>query len=552
LFAFCSTDGTETGVDTGVTSGATSGISSLFLILFPAIITSEKGTFLQTLTSSARFKDVKIPQIHNIIPGDMPWAFQHTGTFAYNNTYYYFDDSGLCHTKFDTDHYIHEAIVPKELTPKEAVMWGYNMLKTNPYNFSNTMLTFEGPIQLLGVLPYDADNNLVMTPQVNQTLHFECFYKGREARVYTVVWEWKEPGASNWTQIKTEDITIAADKKFLCEFSAPNNAIMLKLTATNKADDIDTQVLTIGFDFGKGVQGNGANAQQKIYDLRQATSMTYWKNRLVAAYKNLLFVGEVNDPSYFPYPNNLEPFQEDIIHVLGYLDNLLVFTSSQLHVITLGTDGLTWYVRTIQSNLNIQPCDVPLIRVVKIMVFFKSGNYYYMVVPKASSTTGELTIAPVSRPIENLFDHFKEVIADILKKVYDYTDDFTLVHCHNFLDFEDVHNIYTFQTSKDVFVNIAVLYNTIDRSWRFYLYESKHILKSFKQDATMKGMFMGLVPMGGRPGIQLLRFNNINCVDDYYYPEQAAHELFFKNYQMLDTGYRDIFTNIKKRFREFQ
>ena len=75
---------------------------------------------------------------------------------------------------------------------------------------------------------------------------------------------------------------------------------MLKITATNTADDLDVQVLTIGFDFGKDTQRSGANAQQAVYDLKQATAMAFWKNRLVLARDNMLFLSEVNDPSYFP------------------------------------------------------------------------------------------------------------------------------------------------------------------------------------------------------------------------------------------------------------
>ena len=108
--------------------------------------------------------------------------------------------------------------------------------------------------------------------------------------------------------------------------------------------------------------------------------------------------------------------------------------------------------------------DIPLIRTVKNMVFFKSGNYYYMVVPKANSTTGELVVAPISRPVELFFDRFKEAIDSVLKKVYDYEDDIQLVHHYNFLDFEDVHNMYVFQTTKGVLLNIAVLYNTVART----------------------------------------------------------------------------------------
>lgn len=508
---------------------------------------------ISILTSSARFRIPEQASIHNIAVLDPLKTARHVGTFAYNNSYYYFDDDGLQHTKLNEDlEYAFEGVTPRVLTPSEAVMWGYNMLRPNPYLFENTMLGFEGPIYLEGALPYDADNHLALSPQVNQALHFECFYKGYLGKVYTVVWEWKEPGSATWTTLKTETVTIAADKKLLCDFSVPNNSIMLRITATNTSVATDMQVLTIGFDFAKSAQGNAANSKQAIYDLKDASVMAFWKNRLVIAYKDKLFLSEVNDPSYIPYPNNMEPFSETIIHILTYLDSLLIFTASKLYVITLSPDGLTWYVKNIQGNLDIKDCDIHLIQVVKNMVFFKSGNYYYMVVPKASSTTGELTIAPVSRPIEPLLDNFQAVIDNLLEKVYNYKEGVQLLHYYNFLDFEDVHNVYTFQTTKNVFVNIALLYNTVLRVWRIYLYESQHIVQSFKQDATTKGSFMALLPIETAPCVQFLKFNSVDCVDHYLAPEQATPDIFFKNFQMLDTGYRDINSNLKKRFREAQ
>jgi len=504
------------------------------------------------LTESARYKDTTAPNVHGLVPISSAWAGMHIGTFAFNNSYYYFDDDGLHHTRFIDDRYKSEAVTPRVLSPKEAVMWGYNMLRPNPYNFSNTLESFEIPLILEGVLPYDADGQLIMTPQVNQSLYFECFFKGYAGKTYEVKWEWKEPGSPLWTTLKTETITLAEDSRFLCDFSAPNSTVMLKITATNTADDIDVQVLTIGFDFGKGTQRSGANAQQVVYDLKQATAMAFWKNRLVLARDNMLFLSEVNDPSYFPYPNNMEPFQETIMHIIPSLDNLLVFTTTQLHTLTLSEDGLSWTVKTIQSNLNIAPWDIPLIRTVKNMVFFKSGNYYYMVVPRANSTTGELVVAPISRPVELFFDRFKEAIDSVLKKVYDYEDDIQLVHHYNFLDFEDVHNMYVFQTTKGVLLNIAVLYNTVARTWRLYLSESQHLLQPYKQDATTKGTFASIVDINSKPCIQFLRYDATDCVDRYIAKDQAEHELFFKNFQMLDTGYREIGTNLKKRFREGQ
>jgi hypothetical protein len=509
---------------------------------------------LKQLTATARIKTPDKTGIHGISLDDKSYIARPVGTFAFNDDYYFVADEGLRLSKFFTaqDGYWVDTVTPRELTPSEAVMWGYNMLKTNPYTFQNTMLEVDSPIYLDGVLPYDAADHLVLSPQVNQALHFECFYRGFAGKVYTVKWEWKDPGSSTWDILKTGDVTLGTANKFICNFSVPNKSIMLRVKATNKSLATDMQVMTIGFDFSKSNQGNAINSTQTVYDLRDASGMTFWKNRLVIAHKNMLFLSEVNDPGYFPYPNNMEPFSENIIHVMTCLDNLLVFTTTKLYSITLGQDGTGWFIKQIQGNLAIQDCDIHLIQAVKNMVFFKSGNYYYMVVPKAASTTGELTIAPVSRPIEPLLDNFQTGIEWLLKTLYDYTGSLELLNYYNFLDFEDVHNVYVFQTDENVLVNIALLYNTVLRVWRLYVFESQHTVKPFKQDATTKGTFMALTSTAAVPCIQLLKFDSLDCIDSYVVPGGAVHEIYFKNYQMLDTGYREISSNIKKRFREAQ
>jgi hypothetical protein len=512
------------------------------------------SAIIKNLSFQAHFKSLYAGDAHGVSTPNMKYLSKNIGTFAFNNSYYFFDNVGLNHTKFGGvgQGYIAEAVTPRSLTPSEAVMWGYNMLRTNPYTFQNTMLGVDSPITLDGVLPYDQSNNLMLSPQVNQVLHFECFYKGYPGKTYTVKWEWKEGGSSIWTELKTETFTVSDVARLLCNFNVPSNSIILRVTATNTGTPTDLQVMTIGFEFGKATQGNALNSKQVSYDLKNSSCMTYWKNRLVLAYNNLLFLSEINDPSYFPYPNNMEPFPENITHIMSYLDSLLVFTTSKLYTLTLNTDGLSWYVKCIQNNLNINPADTHLIQIVKNMVFFKSGNYYYMVVPKASSTTGELTIAPVSRPMELFFNNFGPEIDKLLKTVYDYTDGTELLYYQNFLDFEDVHNIYTFSTSKNVMLNVDLLYNTVLRVWRIYCFESSHIIKPFKPDATTKGTFMSLYYRNTVPCVQLLRFVTQANTDSYLTSAGLTATITFKNYQFLDTGYREISSNLKKRFREAQ
>lgn len=524
-------------------------------------------------------------QIHNIPLADLGVISKHVGTFAFGNNYYYFaGPQKLKRTVRSEEEYVPELLPIREVTPKEAVFYGYNMLKANPYTFANT--AYSGNIQLQGMLPYDENNNLVMFPQMNQTLTLECFYAGNAANKYKFQWEWKEPSSALWALMATQELELTGLPRLKVEFSPPQKQLMVRLSAYKwngtAYDTVVETVLTVGFNFDKNSYGSTANLNVETYDLSTATGMTSWKNRLflygLAKDPTILFSSDINDPGYFPYPNNIETFDEPIIHATPYMDNLLVFTASKIHMLTLSQDGMSWTKKTLQGNMDIKEWDVHLIQVVKNMVFFKSGNYYYMVVPKANSLTGELTIAPIAKPIENLLDNFSQVVAGILRDIYNYTEETTLLHYYNFLDYEDVHNVYVFQTTEGVLVNVDLLYNTILRVWRVHLYESQNILQPYKQDATKQGSLVSLVKLYQNigttetevHGIQFHQFDKKE-VHDLYFPNgfhvleasgapvttddwgaslAAIH--VFKNYQMLDVGYREHLSDYNKRYREMQ
>jgi hypothetical protein len=546
----------------------------------------------ETLSATGVFFNRPVAaEIHGIKLSNLTYIARQVGTFAYNNSYYYFTGpQALYHTKLVNNKYEPELVPIRDITPKEAVLWGYNMLKENPYTFTDTEAA---ALSLQGMLPYDANNKIIMSPQTNQTIFLRCFYAAPRTTTFKFVWEWREPGAPGWASFKTETISMADLPALKAEFSSPVNSVMIRLSAYKETEtpgtfeDLATQVLAVGFSFNKESYGSTANIKLETYDLSTATGMTYWKNSLVVygllKDPTVVFISDVNDPGYFPYPNRVEVFDEPVVHAVPLLDKLLIFTKSQLHLLTLDTDGLSWTRQMIQGNLDIKEWDIHLIQPVKNMVFFKSGNYYYMVVPKVTSATGGLTIAPISKNIEAYLDNFLEITKEIIDLLYAYKDELTLIHYYNFLDFEDMHNIYVFNTSLGVYINVDLLYNTMSRTWRIHFYESQNILVPYKQDATKKGTLASVLDINQRwqegevvrtghiPGIQFFQFTENNPKDFALakgitiFPEidalsaqidspveqyEALH--VFKNYQYLDLGYRNQSTDYNKRYREIQ
>lgn len=510
-------------------------------------------------------------EIHDI-PIDNLTLARHPGAFAWNEAYYFFDavNNLVVHTDWDvaTEKFIFKTDAPKAISPKEAVSYGYNMLLAQPYHFANTQGAEGSPIQFLGMMPYDANDNLCLTPLVNQSLNFEVFYQVPLNVRYYITIEWKVSTDSVWSEIAHFDTTFSTIGTIHFPFSPPDESVIVRVIAygyTGETRNTYTDaVLAVGFSFDRKAYGSTANVAPKTYTIPSATGTAYWKERLFAwgvpENQNILFASEINDPTYFPYPNNTDVFDEPIKYAVAFLDNLLVFTTTKLWLLTLSPDGLSWSKKCIQHNLRIADWDIHLIQVVKNMVFFRSGNYYYMIVPKSGSLTGELILASVSKPMYYFFDKFRENALDLIKTMYDReVITFTLKQYYNYLDFEDVHNVYVFQIDDGEYINLDLLYNTINRCWRIYITGSSGILVPYKQDMTRKGVLCLANTQNDKTIFQLMQYSTNSNVD-YYNIDYTSltpiedYELvhLWKNYQYFDSGYREHNSNFKKRYRELQ
>lgn len=576
--------------------------------------------------SNCTFTKTKLNEVHNMPAVDNTQVSDIVGAFAFGNNFYFMDLYSLKHTSLESAPVpVIRVVRPKELGPSEAVTYGYNMLSGEAaYNFINEPL--EGAIQLTGILPYSAkdSNKLLMTPHQNEDIILKCNFKGQIGKVYKFVWEWRNAGEDTWTTIQSlekspEYKIVATDgnntsvslqvgttvyEHLQVDFKAPTEDILVRVQAYSN-EDLETveKAMTVGFNFSSESYGATSNLQQEVYDLKTATGMTAWKNRLVLygvpKDPTILFLSDLNDPSYFPYPNNISVFDEPIVYAKEFMDSLLVFTTNSIYQITLSSDGTSWNSTLVQSDLHIEPQDRRLIQIVRNMVFFKSGDYYYMLVPRAQASTGKLVLAPISNTIVEFFNHFEKNVTELLADTFDYRGELALVNCFNFLDYEDVHNMYVFAIedkakSTLTYLHLDLLYNTVSRNWRIHTFELPHFLTSYKQDATKRGVLaatsvINLSPatnsfLKGTSGrcIQLFRFDNISVKDSYlpstvsldyatgvdvldvtYDVEKLKESLItylpdiesqykFPNWQFLDTGYRNDRLERNKRYRELQ
>ena len=525
------------------------------------------------------------------------------GTWAYNNNYYFYDDLGRCcvysyypedETEYneilDSTVYIHhkndpklDTFTPKTLTAKEAVTYGYNMLLANPYQFANT--AGGNVLEFTGLLPY-VNGELCMTPVQNQDIHFVATGIIPLNKQYKFVAEWSSMNNTSWNTIKEWTADTGADISTLeiaFNFAPPVAEAIIRISAypvtENVAADISDSVLAVGFSFQKTGYSNTINSDKKQYSIHKASGICYWKNRIVAwgvpEDDTILFVSDVNDPTYFPYPNNIETFTSAIQYCTPFGDDLLVFTADALYIMALADDGASWTCKCLQRNLSIAAWDIHLVQTVKNMLFFKSGNYYYMVVPKSGSLTGELTIADVSKPMRGFFDNFKTSVLEVLNNTYmpevEYTD-FDLAHYYNYLSKDSVHNVYMLivpgvHKTHDTYVNLDVIYDTVNRTWRVYTYGSSARLVPHNTSSTQDTMFVSKFQFGvdnKHTGVQHLAWsveredlylqnNDSRLAEDTNIDATENNkQSIIGNRQLIDTGYREHASNFKKRYRELQ
>lgn len=495
-----------------------------------------------------------VDELHNVVLSESMVNSRVIGTFGPNNNFYYLawktedllededEHPSLARTVFneETETYEYEYMDAYVPSASEAVTYGYNMLLDTPYVFTDK---YEGNVfDMQGILPYKASDGttLNMSPKVNETVLLRLNYSVPQNSRYKVEWEWKTLEGESWSKIPTSqseyDFSTATPPDITAFFKAPAEALMVRVSAYNldsEYSDTVEKVMTVGFDFTEAGKLNNSNVTPENYDLYSCRDMLYWDNRLViwgvAKDPTILFISDLNEPTYFPYPNNVTTFDEPIVTVKEFMGKLAVFTTSKIYLVE-STDGASWTTTVVQTNLHFKFSDRRLIQVVRNMLYFKSGDYYYMMVPKAQTLTGELVLAPISSNITDFLNNFSVNFDSILYETYGSRINYRFVDHFNYLDYESVHNVYVVKLSSHSYIHFDLEYNTVTRYWKINIYFTESILTPYNTDATKVGSLISTsvrlfrtsnsVFIGGRV-VQIYKFDSSQA-KDYYIPGQTS------------------------------
>lgn len=513
-----------------------------------------------------------------------------------------------------------ESVTPREITPNEAVNYGYNMLKEEPYTFADRIVAslVSGLVRCTGLLPYtDATcTELKFNAQTGSDITFRAVCEWpNDTDKFKFKWElrdldsdaitvYEEPnaGSKDYNYDNTEERVVCSDGTYdvTLTIQPPYRQFAITLTAYSAADltePVNIMVLA-SYSLTADKASSTSGIEVKTYDLMTATGMCTWGQRLVLwgvqGAKNILFVSDINDPSYFPYPNNCDIVEGEIMACLPHGDNLLLWTDTQLLKLTWAEDGLSYTHSTVQNNLLFSDFDLASVCTVGNMVYFKNGNYFYMIVPTTniSNPTGALTLAPISTPaVLNLLDNFESALFDLIQTMYhpmsfdelreDESYELKLDTYYNYPDTSCIRNVYkcrwiartsdTRAYRELVTFDFILNYDTMLRTWSCYIVESNSaLLLPYKQNVADRSSYISIcnIPAqiaedqpdgsvsysnGYTYQMELLRYNPTLVADDFMLEiGVTALGRRFKNWQFLDTGYREHDSQFRKRYRELQ
>lgn len=449
----------------------------------------------------------------------------------------------------------------REINPNYAASYGYNMLSPTPYTFTcNKMAAYE----LTGLIPY-ADKScttLKLSYDTNEQLYFKVYYNydaNTEARIEIDI---STDGTTTWNELKYEVMDLTKNNIVL-PLCAPPETFYLKCTITTADSEDVLSSNTYSFS-GANDYSNASTKglDPKVYKIGTGFGITTWKHRLVVwgvdDAPDIVFMSDIDNPSYFPYPNGCEVYDAPVLHVLPFLDALLIFTQHAIYKTKLDSKG-TLVTETVATDINISAEDTYSIVTIKNMVFYKSNNYYYMLVPSSKVLTlGELNVAPISKPINYFLDHFETELRKIIYNMYSdlLTDDtFTLT--------PNIYNVYTVGdevcldfgfdlvdpklTTRFSFI---LKYSVALRTWSTSIIEFSNPIQLYCKNiaGTPQYITFNTTTNGESHTIApVLLQEDIDNTKDSFYNEMKLHTR-----QYLDTGFRNMSSGWKKRFREIQ
>ena len=477
---------------------------------------------------------------------------------------------------------ISDVLTPKELNPLDAYSSGYNLLLKNPYLFKNSI---GGAVALLGATLHKEESSTqpIFLCTLGEKVYIRLYYQYPEDGVNLKLRVQSYDATATNPVIDTlEDFSIehtAATESPICyEYIPKLRNTALKFTL-RQGDDTTTEY-TMVIQLTCGTTQYDALATN-VFDLTTCKGMVSW-NGSVGVYgiegsKDVIVFSDTEDPSYFPFPDNMLVFDNEILAVHNYLDNLIVVTVDSIWMVTPGTTIITSTQKRILANIHIPEIDAINLVVLKDQIFFKTDTQFYVLKPNSyTSDATDLKNYVNSTAISNYTANFQENTVEFLNNVYRSVcqtlsaenrkpikfEDFDVLDTHSVVKDEYVHYIYTITPIltdgiKLGNLDLHLVYNTLNRSWKMYFVPVGSEVNSYrpiwhknKQSGQFYEFFTHTTE-DNKSGV-IVAYNTYDSVDDNIVDLDWNLTEYYNNYQYIDTGNIALEDTSTKRFREVQ
>ena len=483
---------------------------------------------------------------------------------------------------------------PSEITAVQAVNYGYNMLKSNPYSFDNTTTQYS-TFSMDGIIPYK--NGTVCTQaKVGEEIEYKLVYKYPSTFTQQICARWYVQDLTSTDSRTSElltpaqvllntvpagsDVSIVSNnttyKQFTlcCElYNTSELSTALNNHAGTDCYNYVTPLGTITLAYYCLTTDTVEKPLKEgiTYNLFTAKGMCGWLNRLVIwgveDATNALFISECDEPTWFPYPNGADVLDAPIIKCVPLGDVLYVFTEQSIYqyTYTVGESGVTLNSNKIHTNLHIDP-EPEYIYAMEQMLTFKARDEYYMVVPANTSSTryGSMIIAPISKPISNLIDKSRLFIEPVV--IYtnlqgnSYEDSWAIRAEDGWVDGTELVTSASVQymNDDDVQVHVEWRYDIKKRTWRCVCNQFLRLgqnIKPIGNSNTYQVYYLS--------NTQFSRDSNMSVQDKLYIRDKfitnnpatnttadgVVHtqtDLYY-----IDLGNLDVLQGMKKKFRSY-
>lgn len=489
--------------------------------------------------------------------------------------------------------FVIEPIELRQINPIEAQNTGFNIMLDDPY----TLVDEEGgSLSILGILKYyNQTRKIKFGTRLGEPVDLRVYYQyptvGESLQYkiekldlidkdsdwvtlveFAITFETyiDENGEVQTKRIENNDNSHTAGAPFWYTYTPDLSRTLIRVTL-RVGEDTATEYSFI-YELNTDSY-NYESLEGKTYDLSKCKGMFTWLG-CVGIYglkdaSDTLFFSAVDDPGYFPYPNNLMVFDNEVLAVHNYLDNLIVVTVDSIWLVTAGTTINMSTQKKIMANVHLSEIDAINLVVLKDEIFFKAGNDFYVLKPnKYTSDATDLKNYINSTAISRFSLNFEEELTSILNKLYvnkikaeithfDFGDVYSIVKDN------EVHYIYYVQPklkndSNTIisygYLAVHLIYNTIVRSWRLYVKkvgtygQTPYLYKIKELNAYCE--FLKTYRNTDNPGF-IITQEDTSTVSDLVEGLITPHQEF-DNYQYLDTGTLALDDVNTKRFREVQ